>query len=64
VGTRLRKVAEQPGLTATILAAAGLHRLGFELLPHGELVDHQPARNEPARPGDRPLSGRAISSRR
>lgn len=29
VGTRLRKVAEQPELAAIILAAAGLERLGF-----------------------------------
>lgn len=31
VGTRLRKVKEQPELHATVLAAAGLKRLGFQI---------------------------------
>jgi hydroxymethylbilane synthase len=43
VDTRLRKVAEQSGLQATLLAAAGLRRLGFEIRAAGELVDHRPA---------------------
>ena len=38
VGTRLRKVAEQSELDATILAAAGLQRLGFEMREDGLLV--------------------------
>lgn len=37
VGTRLRKVAENRELTATILAAAGLKRLGFKIGPDGNL---------------------------
>ncbi|HEY1170437.1 MAG TPA: hydroxymethylbilane synthase [Verrucomicrobiae bacterium] len=37
VGTRLRKLAENPGLAATILAAAGLNRLGFKLQADGTL---------------------------
>jgi len=35
--TRLRKLAGDPGLDATILAAAGLERLGFEVNPEGFL---------------------------
>lgn len=38
VGTRLRKLTEQPELAATILAAAGLKRLGFELRADGRLI--------------------------
>jgi hydroxymethylbilane synthase len=38
VGTRLRKLAEQPGLDATILAAAGLARLGFKIGGGGRLT--------------------------
>lgn len=38
VGTRLRKLAEQPELAATVLAAAGLKRLGFVLQPDGRLI--------------------------
>lgn len=38
VGTRLRKLAEQPELAATILAAAGLKRLQFEIHPDGRLT--------------------------
>jgi len=38
VPTRLRKLAEQSQLDAIILAAAGLHRLGFVIGPEGRLV--------------------------
>lgn len=38
VGTRLRKLREQPELAATILAAAGLQRLQFEIRPDGRLI--------------------------
>ena len=38
VGTRLKKIAEQPELDATILAAAGLERLGFRITSTGELL--------------------------
>ena len=38
VGTRLRKLTEQPELAATILAAAGLKRLHFKLEADGRLV--------------------------
>jgi hydroxymethylbilane synthase len=37
VGTRLRKLADQPELDATILAAAGLDRLGIGWIPGGQL---------------------------
>ncbi len=37
VGTRLAKLADQSELDATILAAAGLLRLGFQLAPAGKL---------------------------
>lgn len=37
VGTRLRKVKEQPELHATVLAAAGLKRLGFTIDEKGVL---------------------------
>jgi hydroxymethylbilane synthase len=37
VGTRLRKLAEQGGLHATILAAAGLARLGYRVNADGTL---------------------------
>jgi len=37
VGTRLRKVAEEPGVDATILAAAGMDRLGFVIGEDGVL---------------------------
>ena len=37
VGTRLKKIAEQSDLDATILAAAGLERLNFRIAPAGEL---------------------------
>lgn len=38
VSTRLRKLAEQPGLDGTMLALAGLRRLGFEITPEGMLL--------------------------
>ncbi len=37
VGTRLRKLYESPSLSATVLAAAGMNRLGFKVLPDGTL---------------------------
>lgn len=37
VGTRLQKLADQPGLTATLLAFAGLRRLGYGLSADGRL---------------------------
>lgn len=37
VGTRLQKLADNPGLDATILAAAGLRRLGFKIDSDGIL---------------------------
>ncbi len=37
VGTRLKKIAEQSDLDATILAAAGLERLNFRITPAGQL---------------------------
>ena len=37
VGTRLKKLAEQPEIDAIVLAAAGLARLGFRMGPRGEL---------------------------
>lgn len=37
VGTRLKKISEQPELDATILAAAGLERLGFRITSSGQL---------------------------
>jgi len=37
VGTRLRKVAESPSFHATMLAAAGMNRLGYHIGPEGVL---------------------------
>lgn len=37
VGTRLRKLAENPELAATVLAAAGMNRLGFKVHADGRL---------------------------
>lgn len=37
VGTRLRKVAESSEFHATVLAAAGLNRLGYQISPDGAL---------------------------
>jgi hydroxymethylbilane synthase len=42
VGTRLHKVASQPELDATVLAAAGLARLGFRIAADGELSGPEP----------------------
>lgn len=54
VGTRLQKLMEQLELDATILAAAGMTRLNFDLGPRGEIrVDPRlspPARAEVAAP--------------
>jgi len=38
VGTRLAKLAEQATFDATLLAAAGLHRLRYRLFPDGRLL--------------------------
>jgi hydroxymethylbilane synthase len=38
VGTRLKKLAEQPGLDGLILALAGLSRLSYRLEPEGRLA--------------------------
>lgn len=38
VGTRLKKLAEQSDLAATILAAAGLERLNIHIQPDGEVT--------------------------
>src|SRR5688500_12161684 len=38
VGTRLKKLSEQPEIDATILAAAGLHRLNFRIDSSGVLI--------------------------
>lgn len=38
VGTRLRKLAEADAFHATVLAAAGLKRLGFQITDTGELL--------------------------
>jgi hydroxymethylbilane synthase len=38
VGTRLRKLAEHPDMGATILAAAGIARLGFKISSDGHLT--------------------------
>jgi hydroxymethylbilane synthase len=51
VDTRLRKLIEQPDHHATILAAAGLIRLGFEIQSGGGLLDHRPADVQPASSG-------------
>jgi hydroxymethylbilane synthase len=37
VGTRLSKLATQPQISAIVLAAAGLERLGFDIMPSGLL---------------------------
>ncbi|HXE41702.1 MAG TPA: hydroxymethylbilane synthase, partial [Candidatus Baltobacteraceae bacterium] len=38
VSTRMRKVAEQNELDATVLALAGLRRLNFEIKPDGQIL--------------------------
>lgn len=40
VGTRLRKIAEQSELDVTILAAAGLQRLGYSISSAGQLLGY------------------------
>jgi hydroxymethylbilane synthase len=50
VGTRLRKLAENHGLAATILAAAGLNRLGFKVHPNGHLEGTEVPAGLSARP--------------
>ncbi len=42
VGTRLRKVAEDGSMDATLLAAAGLHRLGFRISEEGRISGGPP----------------------
>lgn len=42
VGTRLRKLADQPEIDALILAAAGLERLGFRIEANGALTGRDP----------------------
>lgn len=37
VATRMKKVAEQPELSATVLALAGITRLGFTITPEGHI---------------------------
>jgi hydroxymethylbilane synthase len=63
VDTRLRKLAEQTDLDATILAAAGLHRLGFEINAEGFLIDHRPAATRPlSSTGRAPLGAAYLAS--
>jgi len=38
VSTRLRRLRESPDTEATLLAAAGLNRLGYRILPDGRLL--------------------------
>ncbi len=38
VATRLQKIADQPGLDATILALAGMNRLGFRITEDGRIL--------------------------
>ncbi len=56
VGTRLRKLAENPEYDGLILAAAGLNRLRFSILPDGRLtaVDAAHSANDAATPGPVP----------
>jgi hydroxymethylbilane synthase len=42
VGTRLQKIRDQPGWDATVMAAAGLARLGVKRMPDGRLRLGQP----------------------
>jgi hydroxymethylbilane synthase len=46
VGTRLQKLAAQPEVTAIILAAAGLKRLGFQMDAQGRLTRTVPAEKD------------------
>lgn len=53
VGTRLSKLLQEDGIDATLLAAAGLSRLGYDLSPKGALrLDHRlaPARRAVTEP--------------
>lgn len=50
VGTRLRKLAENPDIDATLLAAAGIRRLGFVVDVEGRLSGG-PTDSEPVAPG-------------
>lgn len=50
VGTRLRKLLENGEMDATVLAAAGLHRLGFQVGSDGILTGG-PTDSEPVPPG-------------
>ncbi len=59
VGTRLRKLMEQPEMDATLLAAAGLNRLHFTIRPDGELI---PPPEGDARQPATPLPGRFQAS--
>jgi hydroxymethylbilane synthase len=49
VDTRLRKLKEQQDLHATLLACAGLKRLGFRITPEGALLDERPAASRSAK---------------
>lgn len=40
VATRMRKLATQPEMDATVLAFAGLMRLGYQLTPDGRIAGH------------------------
>ncbi|HAM70587.1 MAG TPA: hydroxymethylbilane synthase [Verrucomicrobiales bacterium] len=56
VGTRLRKVSEDASMDATLLAAAGLRRLGYRIQPDGRIEggpsdgDHPPTASLVAAP--------------
>lgn len=50
VGTRIRKLLENLDWDATVLAAAGLHRLGFQVDSNG-VLSGGPAEQEPVPPG-------------
>jgi len=49
VDTRLRKLKEQADLHATLLACAGLKRLGFRITSEGALCDERPPETRPAK---------------
>ena len=50
VGTRLRRLADDPGLDATILAMAGLRRLGYEVQSDAALSTASPEGDGPVVP--------------
>jgi hydroxymethylbilane synthase len=54
VGTRLQKLLDQPAMDATILAAAGLERLKFQIDNGGHLLP--PSESPAARPGPKQKS--------